>query len=406
MAAEKNKCSICRKQVAKSAKALSCWGCNLWNHIGCADLDDDDYTYMAKKRPGVRWYCGACDVKAQSAGTSDVIKKVEEMLNDGLNSFMEAITPRLDALEVKVGAPTKTDDIPESTFATILKQSLDNFKKETEAPTNESTRVEMSTKNQVLIVKPKDGKTAAKAALSKTSKEIEAALKSIPVSSCKETKTGALVVKLPTEAAKADASTAITSALTTDSIYQLSEPKKMLPKMTITGMSLSMNDDEIIPSILEKNDTIKSLVEAGNALSLLFTKTNNNSKYAVLKMSPDVRSSIVQQGNFIYAGLTRCRAYDRFWVTRCYHCQRIGHTIDKCPMKNDSPTCAYCAASHKSKDCNNKDSPKCINCCSSKREADVDPAVLAHFASSTDCPAMSSEKKRLIENTNFAPSKN
>ena len=347
-------------------------------------------------------------MSTQNAGTNEeVLNKLEATLNDSLSSFMEAITPRLDALEKKVDSPTETHAMPESSFASILKQGLDDLKKDREAASvNESTSVEMSTSNQILIVKPKDGQSASKEALSKTSKDIETALKSIPVSSCRETKTGALVVKLPTETAKAEASSAITSTLLTDSIYQLSEPKKMLPKMTVTGLSPSMNDNQIIPSILEKNDNIKSLVEAGNTFNLLFTKTSNSTKYAVIKMSPELRSSIIQQGNLIYAGLTRCRAYDRFWVTRCYHCQRFGHVTDKCPRKNDTPTCVYCAGSHKSKDCNNKDSPKCINCCSSKREADVDPTSVAHFASNTDCPAMSSEKKKLIENTNFTHSKN
>ena len=198
----------------------------MWNHIHCADLDDEDYAYMAKKRPGVRWYCGTCDVKAQNAGTSDVVEKVEEMLNDSLSSLMEAITPRLDALEKKVGEPTKPQSTSESSFASILKQGLDDLKKERDAPENESTHVERSTANQVLIIKPKDGQSHGKDALSKTSKEIETALKSIPVSSCKETKTGALVVKLPTEAAKSEASTAITSTLTTYSTYSFPNLRK------------------------------------------------------------------------------------------------------------------------------------------------------------------------------------
>ena len=60
-------------------------------------------------------------------------------------------------------------------------------------------------------------------------------------------------------------------------------------------------------------------------LTLIFTKTKDGFKYAVLKMSPDIRDSIERMGGHVYVGLNRCAAYDRFWVTQCYHCQRFGH---------------------------------------------------------------------------------
>ena len=80
-------------------------------------------------------------------------------------------------------------------------------------------------------------------------------------------------------------------------------------------------------------------------------------------------------------GLTSCRAFDRFWATQCRHCQKYGHTKDRCLAKNTSPTCSFCAGPHASLDCPDKSVLKCVNCFSLGN-----PAERCHrSASSLDC---------------------
>ena len=174
--------------------------------------------------------------------------------------------------------------------------------------------------------------------------------------------------------------------------------------MTVPDISESLADNEIVPSILRKNPGIRRLVEGGCTLALLFTKTKEQqkSKTAVLKMAPEIRSQIVNDGSYIYVGLGRCRAYDRFWVAQCYHCQGFGHVSSGCSKKNAGPVCAFCAGSHESRTCGNKSSPHCINC--SKLEKP--PDSISHFASSSSCPVMISQRNKIMENTDFACSKN
>ena len=201
-----------------------------------------------------------------------------------------------------------------------------------------------------------------------------------------------------------EASRAINSHLGPDSGVQITQPKKMLPKMTVADISESLPDCEIVPSILKKNPNIRRLADGGCSLSLVFTrkKENNKSKTAVLKMAPEIRSQIVKDGSHIYVGLGRCRAYDRFWVTQCYHCQGFGHVSSGCSKRNTGPVCVFCADAHESRACTNKNSPRCVNCLKSGRPSDS----INHFASSSSCPVMVSQRNKIIEKTEFPCSKN
>ena len=116
---------------------------------------------------------------------------------------------------------------------------------------------------------------------------------------------------------------------------------------------------------------------------------------AVIKMSPDVSSAIARSGNHVFLGLTSCHAFDRFWVTQCRYCQKFGHTKDRCPAKNTSPTCSFCAGPHALLDCPDKSVLKCT-----KYSSLGGPAERCHHsASSLDCPVMISERNKVMENT-------
>ena len=131
----------------------------------------------------------------------------------------------------------------------------------------------------------------------------------------------------------------------------MSEPKKMLPKMTLLDVPPSLPDSEIISGFLDKNPQIEELLNARHTLTLVFSRVRDGKRMALLKMSPDTRNAIAHIGNRVFLGLTSCRAFNRFWATQCCHCQKFGHTKDRCPAKNTSPTCSFCAGPHASLDC-------------------------------------------------------
>ena len=101
-----------------------------------------------------------------------------------------------------------------------------------------------------------------------------------------------------------------------------------------------------------------------------------------LKMFPEVRNAIARSGNHVILGLTSCRAYDRFWATQCRHCQKFGHTKERCPTKNTIPACSFCAGPHTLLNFPDKSVLKCVNGFS----LDSPAAKCHHSASSLDCP--------------------
>ena len=119
-------------------------------------------------------------------------------------------------------------------------------------------------------------------------------------------------------------------------------------------------------------------------------------------MAPEIRKAVNETGGYVYLGLSRCRAYDRFGVTQCFHCQRFVHIVTKCPSKKEAPVFVNCAGHHKSSDCPDKSNPKCANC--SARAA---PGVsCSHYALSPDCPMMALQRNIVIEGTDLVSSKN
>ena len=340
--------------------------------------------------------------------SGDIIKTV----TSAMETMRGEIFERMSRIESRLGssgnAGRPVEPIPE-TFTNIVRKTLQESRRRKQ---NQEEAITVSafgqTKTvqdrQVLIVKPKSGGGTDSAKLTQATDDVRSALKSIPVYNIRKTNAGSLVVKFPTAEAKSEASDLMSSCFENNNDLVVSQPKKMLPKMTLTGIPSSFPEGEIIDGILSKNKKIKNLCEEGLHLSLLFVKQKNQSehKVAVLKMAPEIRKAVNETGGYVYLGLSRCRAYDRFWVTQCFHCQRFGHIATKCPSKNEAPVCVYCAGHHKSSDCPDKSNPKCANC--SSRAA---PGVsCSHYALSPDCPMMALQWNMVIEGTDLVSSKN
>ena len=405
---KKFSCRVCEKNVPKSAHALRCWRCDIWQHAGCGSLIEEDYVFMKNRmKYGFRWMCSDCLAAPNTADTVVSLSNVSSLISDSVGELHTKLNERLNVLEAKITSLPTTGPSTTQSFANILKETLEVKKKESEGGKVDMTinayGEERTVKDsQVLIVKPKPGRATDTQKRTHASNSLEKVLKSIPVESVSEAKNGSIIVKFPTAEVKSEANDLMNECFDDNEDYVVTQPKKMLPKMTVTGIPSSFPDSEIIEGILNKNKDISALVEKGLSLELLFTKAkseNDHYKVAVLKMAPEIRALVGRSG-YIYIGLSRCKAYDRFWVTQCYHCQGYGHLSSECPKKHEDPCCAFCGASHRSKSCSNKDHPKCINCSRNPtRSCD-------HYAFSPDCPLMVQQRNKVIENTNFMSSKN
>ena len=106
-------------------------------------------------------------------------------------------------------------------------------------------------------------------------------------------------MKFPSKECKQRAGAAVKKCFNQDPQFQVSEPKKLKPKMTIVGIPISLPDSEIVTSICEKSAEIKEFVDKGFTLELCFSRAKGDNKYAVIKMSPEIRSFVTGRGGHI-----------------------------------------------------------------------------------------------------------
>ena len=162
-------------------------------------------------------------------------------------------------------------------------------------------------------------------------------------------------------------------------------------------------------AILQKNPVVKQLVDSGKSFNVLFI--DDSKKYAVLKVSPEIRNEIMKYGT-LYIGMQSHRVRDQFHVTQCFACQSFGHKhgSEHCSLKNGENICLYCGEKHRSKECDseikrNKSKHKCINCLRSNNTSHHKNAH-GHTSASYDCPIFSRELQSLINRTDGVVSKN
>ena len=180
------------------------------------------------------------------------------------------------------------------------------------------------------------------------------------------------------------------------------EIKKLDPKVTIADIDPDIKSKEVLlEKLLEKNEFIKVLHSSGGVFKVVFF--DDSERFAALQVSPEIREAIKQRSDKLCLDLQQHLVRDRIHVIQCFHCQEYGHMSGSlyCKQKDSSPTCFYCAGSHKSKDCRNKverKSIKCANCEKSKNRWEKSKCT-SHKASDTLCPSYIREKERIMSRT-------
>ena len=232
------------------------------------------------------------------------------------------------------------------------------------------------------------------------------------------TKTGKFVLGFPNNESRQSAEESLKD-LVEMWCFESYVPIKMLPKLTIHNVPLDFdypdNPDstsagnvlrdqvkgEVWQTIVEKNEGIKSLVENGACLEIVYLKTHNFTSTVAIKVSPELRLHILEQCNaklFLFSGC--CKVSDRCHYKQCYYCLKFGHFQNECPNKNDGPNCRYCAEKHDSRTCTQRDavdSHICLNCKNSK--SPEHSQNFNHNACSSECGIIKSIMNRIQQNT-------
>ena len=198
----------------------------------------------------------------------------------------------------------------------------------------------------------------------------------------------------------------------------VSQPKKMLPKLTITniptdifiGIDISDKDKRedvknvLKEHILKKNASTQELVRLNHTFEVVYINANKNERFctSAIKVSPTIRKKIIfENEGYLYIGNSKCQVSDRYFYKQCYHCQQIGHISKDCPSHNEKPICMYCSESHSTRFCRKKHQRyehRCVNCAKS-RNKDIFSKCTSHNSGSSNCPLSLKEVERLKKNT-------
>ena len=291
------KCPECEEKIYRNWRYLQCALCSHYYHQPCTDATENHHKVFASaERVGFRWMCPQC---SDGFDSSKVLREISKQVDD-LASSMPQVPAAQNTTAVKQ-------------FSAIVREAIE--KKDALPHAVDRVPDRMPKKSEVLIVKPADG---AKESLVG---EISATLKNVKVKSCRKRQDGSVVLNFPTKESKEAASAKLSSSIQ----GVVAQPKKLMPKITVVGVPKDMPDDRLIQNIRQKNDEIDSLMKKGHQMEVCFTKPRSSDKSAILRVSPNIRAAINEMQGFIYLEFTRCKVYDRFYVTQCYHYQKFNH---------------------------------------------------------------------------------
>ena len=187
------------------------------------------------------------------------------------------------------------------------------------------------------------------------------------------------------------------------------EEKKLLPKIKIDGIEPEFlsgdNKEEIHATLLteikNKNAYLNALVDEDEIMSIVYAEKKEG--VVVIKISPKIRAAMKLRRDSLYIGLQSYHIKDQVHIIQCFHCQKFGHKVGSkyCQLKNEKPTCFYCAGQHKSIDCKikkEKRNHKCSNCLRSGNKYLIDRAS-SHNATHELCPFVIRETEAVMSRT-------
>ena len=348
-------CYQCSDDVmAHASDAIGCSACQKWAHKKCVHMSG----VQKKDLERVNWICTPCldKLKFYLREGESIIKKIdnchkslEKKLHD-VDSKVESVKEVLDKVEKK---PTPSLSPPQGspTYASITKKHL-------------------------LIVKSTDNTQKA----TEKKDEISDALDGLQIIDTKFNQSGNVILNFENEQQR-DAAAAKMAGLENLSV---ATTKKLHPKIMICNVSTEEDKDDLVQTIIKRNDYLQSVDDIMDKISLVFDKNAAGmTKHYILKCHPEVRGLIYKNGDVIKLEWGVYKVRDRYFATMCYHCLNYGHTKVRCPDKDKSPCCKKCAGDHSVSSCTSS-VKKCLNCEKAGKDAN-------HSAGEICCPILNTE---------------
>ncbi len=165
--------------------------------------------------------------------------------------------------------------------------------------------------------------------------------------------------------------------------------------MTITHIPAHIKENELKEHILDNNMWLEEAIHQDGEFEILFTYKPKDFTSAVIKVTSNIRNTILDNQSTLIIGNRTCPVKDRFHISRCSKCSEYGHRSENC--RSVDPVCGFCSGKHFTAQCSHKNEPSnhaCVNCKQASKNH-------SHPVSDKKCPQLLIQIRKLIRNTDY-----
>lgn len=367
-------CTICTQNIKRNQEKsvpktiITCNWCERLFHLNCVKLEPIDTDILEKCKNFV-WVCDSCLgykymrnlIDSLSKKINDVEKEVKNQ-----NRSIEKQNTLIETLSEAV--VKKNEEIKQDIYKIKDKKDQETF----------AEKVKLKNADPVIVIKPKN--------LNQTHDDTRREIKSsfnptkMAVSGMKNARDGGVIVELKNKIAAESLKKEVENKF--GQKYNITEPKKQLPRVKIVGITETNEPEEIENLLVAQNEEIFRRRKP-NVVHVAKNKRNNRSYVAYVELDGETYVEILQIGK-TNIGWDRCYVYDAIDVTVCYKCHGFNHIAKDCTKNH---ICAKCGEAHYTAECQTDDKDViCVNCKYAVEKLKL-KVNFHHPTWSKDCPA-------------------
>lgn len=381
-------CSTCKEQ---ENDVILCDKCNKTQCQKCTNLTASEIRAITLKKRLLIFLCDECRQKfeenkdtSQENSTCKLLEVVIAKMNDIHNEVQtqkNTIKEQGKIIEkqgivienLSEAVNTKNEEINCGISKVIKSQE--------EIVETYSDKIKKNKVEPVVVIKPKNTNQKH----DETRKEVKNAVDptKIAVSCMKNARDGGVIIECRNKSAAAALKTEATNKMSEN--YNISEPKRQLPKIKIVGITETNKPDEIEDLLLTQNDDIlskeKSVVKVTHVAP---NRRNQRSFIAYVQTDGESYRNILKTGK-VNIGWDRCAVYDAVDIPMCFNCCGFNHLAKKCDRET---VCAKCSGPHHINDCKVETNEEiCVNCKFAVEKLKMKHVDFRHHTWSKECPA-------------------
>ena len=354
-----NCCNTCNKEFAKDDDSLACYSCSTWFHYKCAGLSKNQYNCLITLGDSVEWFCRKCI--AHKTGSTKLTQDINHTTYTNMQTQLLTISNQVSELTTFVHSKRN------NTYSSVVKSSHD---KSTHKPHVVQHRHIHPVHHSSTISPP-----------SQTHSDPSTIVVLVGANSKEHCQSPAVVQKHMCDffpKTKLIKVTMKASGLIFLQFTSHEEATKVVDNWNASYFGsntkvnfLKQNNNTVIlrnvlydiPDSTILND-IQSQYKSCKEVTRFVSKSGKTMPIvkAIFTDSKEV-TSILEAGVFIGNLFIQPEHYQpKKQPTRCYNCQRFGHTARDCKKPS---ACAKCSESHATRDCTHTENiKKCVNCAS------------------------------------------